>query len=311
MAPRMSAGERYERGRVLKHANMYDQAIDDFQHAAQGPEYAGQAQAQLALCFRAMGRHEEAVAAFRHALELSTLSSKENLQTLYLLGHSLESLGRTAEALEAYGWVRQEDGGFRDVAARIKHLCAGGRGPMRQSLLARQFRVGDLFTIYGHLKQRSLSLLEQTRQAFTQPRENLRPVRRTPCEATAARRTNPVESRHPINSPPMTARQSSWSCVNMCVSPSKAAANFPRRARRWPVRDSYETSPGGCRVTSSMLVPVGAELVCWLFPQNDVHPVAIEGATVRWSHAQEFGLAFTRLEPAAQRQLAQLCASPL
>jgi hypothetical protein len=312
MAPRMSAGERYERGRVLKHANMYDQAIDDFQHAAQGPEYAGQAQAQLALCFRAMGRHEEAVAAFRHALELSTLSSKENLQTLYLLGHSLESLGRTAEALEAYGWVRQEDGGFRDVAARIKHLCAGGRGPIRQSLLARQFRVGDLFTIYGHLKQRSLSLLEQTRHAFTQPPDNVRPVRRTPHEATAVRRTNPVESRPPIDSPPMMARQSSMVMRQHVRVAIQGRSQFSSKSQKMAGEGQLrDLSPGGCRVTSSMLVPVGAELVCWIFPQNDVHPVAIEGATVRWSHAQEFGLAFTHVQPAAQRQLVQLCASPI
>src|SRR5882762_7294498 len=130
MAPRMSAGDLYERGRVLKHANMYDQAIDDFQHAAQVPKYAGQAQVQLARCFRALGRHEEAVLAFRHALVSETFSSIEHLELLYLLGHSLESLGRTVEALEAYGWIRQEDPEFRDVPARIKHLCAGGRGRM-------------------------------------------------------------------------------------------------------------------------------------------------------------------------------------
>ena len=67
MAPRMSGGERYERGRVLKYANMYDQAIDDFQHAAQVQEFAGPAQRQLALCFRAMGpSHREWLATRLH-----------------------------------------------------------------------------------------------------------------------------------------------------------------------------------------------------------------------------------------------------
>ena len=72
-----------------------------------------------------------------------------------------------------------------------------------------------------------------------------------------------------------------------------------------------DLSPGGCRVTSSVPVSVGAELVCWIFPQNEVHPFTIEGATVRWSHAQEFGLAFTNVHPGVQRQIAQLCANPM
>jgi tetratricopeptide (TPR) repeat protein len=302
----MSARELYERGRVLKHASMYDEAVDDFQHAAEVPEYAGQAQAQLALCFRAMGRHEEAVEAFRQALESSTCSSIENLQMRYLLGHSLESLGRTAEALEAYGWVRQEDARFRDVTARIKHLCAGGRGPMRQSLLARQFRVGDLFTIYSQLKQRSLSLLGQTRQALTQPPRNVRPVGRRPHEGTAARRTTLGTSQA------LMARPSSIVVRQHLRVAIQGRSQFSSKSQNMTGEGQLrDLSPGGCRVTSSVLVPVGAELVCWIFPKDETHPVAIEGATVRWSRAKEFGLAFTHVQPAAQRQLAQLCANPI
>ena len=307
MASRMSAHELYERGRVLKHANMYDEAVDDFQHAASDPQCAGKAQAQLALCFRAMGRQEEAVAAFRQALVSSTFSSDENLHLLYLLGETLESLGHTAEALEAYGWVRQEDPGFRDVVPRIKHLCAGGRGPVTKSFLVRQFRVGDLFKMYGHLRRRSLSLLEQTRQALTQSTGNHRVVR-TPQEVTSARRTNPVVSA----SQPMMARQSPMVMRQHVRVAIQGRSQFSSKSQKMAGEGQLrDLSPGGCRVTSSILVPVGAELMCWIFPQNDVHPVAIEGATVRWSHAHEFGLAFTHVQPAAQRQLAQLCANPI
>jgi hypothetical protein len=54
-------------------------------------------------------------------------------------------------------------------------------------------------------------------------------------------------------------------------------------------------------------VTVGAELECIIFPQGAANPFSIEGATVRWSHAQEFGLAFTKVRPGVQRQIAQLC----
>jgi len=52
---------------------------------------------------------------------------------------------------------------------------------------------------------------------------------------------------------------------------------------------------------------VGAELECCIVPQDAVNPFTVEGATVRWSRAQEFGLAFTKVRPGVQRQIAQLC----
>ena len=308
MEPQMSARERYERGRVLKHANMYDEAVDDFQRAARDPQYAGKAQAQLALCFLAMGRHEDAVVVFRQALKSSTFSSNVNLHMLYLLGQTLESLGRYAEALEAYGWVRQEDAGFQDVASRIKHLCAGGRGPVPQSLLVRQFRVGDLLKMCGHLRRRSLSLLEQTRQALTQSTGNDRPGRNAPQEVTPPRRSNPLVSAGRLvmaRRSPMVKRQHARVAIQ-CRS--RFSSKSQRVAGLGQLRD---LSPGGCRVTSSSVVPVGAELEFWIFPQNEVYPFTIEGATVRWSHAQEFGLAFTNVHPGVQRQIAQLCANPM
>ena len=247
MASRMSARELYERGRVLKHANMYDEAVDDFQQAACDPQYAGKAQAQLALCFRAMGRQEEAVAAFRQALESSTFSSDENLHLLYLLGETLESLGHTAEALEAYGWVRQEDPAFRDVVSRIKHLCAGRRGPVTPSLLVRRFRVGDLFKMYGHLRHRSLSLLEQTRQALTQSTGNHRVARSTPEEVTSARHTNPVVSA----SRPMMARHSSMVMRQHVRVAIQGRSQFSSKSQKMAGEGQLrDLSPGGCRVTS-------------------------------------------------------------
>jgi hypothetical protein len=49
------------------------------------------------------------------------------MHVLYLLGQSLESLARYAEAIEAYNWIRQEDAGFLDVESRIKRLCGAPR----------------------------------------------------------------------------------------------------------------------------------------------------------------------------------------
>ena len=141
MDTRISAQEWYERGRTLRKAKMYSQALVDLRHASEDPNYAGQAHTQIALCLRAMGRHEEAVAALRYALDSTSISQVEAVHALYLLGQSLETLGRSAEALEAYNAVRQEDASFLDVEARIKLLCG-----VRKNIFTQ-----DIGAVCGHL----------------------------------------------------------------------------------------------------------------------------------------------------------------
>jgi tetratricopeptide (TPR) repeat protein len=117
--------DHYERGRVLKHALMYDQAREEFQHVASDPQYAGNAHVQIALCLLATGRYDEAVVAYRQALEVGVLL-KEKAHILYLLGKTLESLGRYAEALEAYGWTRNEDPGVSRTWRSGLNICSQG-----------------------------------------------------------------------------------------------------------------------------------------------------------------------------------------
>jgi tetratricopeptide (TPR) repeat protein len=78
----------------------------------------------MGLSLRKSGKHEEAVAAFRRALQVPTSSVKEQVQILYLLGRTLESLERIPEALEAYRWLRRESPQYRDVAMRIDSLSS-------------------------------------------------------------------------------------------------------------------------------------------------------------------------------------------
>jgi tetratricopeptide (TPR) repeat protein len=306
MDARMSARELYERGRMLRQAKMYDRALADFRDAIRDRSYAGKAHTQVALCLRAMGRHGEAATAFRQALASSALSSDEHLHVLYLLGQTLESLGRYAEALEAYGWVRQANARFLDVDDRIKQLCAVGSGAS-PSLLTRRFRPGDLLGICGYLHRQSLSLLKWTRQPSNSSSEKERLRRNGRQEAAPQRRgTRLVASGRPavIQRNPLVQRRHARVGVR-CRS--QFASSTQMLAGEGELRD---LSPGGCRLKSSVMVPVGATLVCWIFPHNGVEPLTIEGATVRWSQAQEFGVAFARLSPQLERQIARLCANP-
>jgi tetratricopeptide (TPR) repeat protein len=120
----VSPAERYERGLALKMAGQQKAAIAQFEMAVADPGLALKAYAQIGLCSKTCGRLEDAVAAFRHALSAPGGSAKETVQILYVLGRTLESLGRVGESLEAYRWIRREQPDYRDVTERIERLSA-------------------------------------------------------------------------------------------------------------------------------------------------------------------------------------------
>jgi len=116
--------ESYERATTLKNVGLFRQAAEHFEKAAQDPAYALKGFAQLGLCLKKSEQQEDAVTAFRKALQVPSASSKEQVQILYLLGRTLEALGRMPEALEAYRWLRREAPQYRDVAMRIESLSS-------------------------------------------------------------------------------------------------------------------------------------------------------------------------------------------
>ena len=117
-----TAQESYERGMTLKNVGLFRQAAEHFEKAAQDPAYALKGFAQMGFSLKQSGKLDEAAVAFRRALQVPSTSSKEQIQILYLLGRTLESLERIPEALEAYRWLRREAPQYRDVATRIELL---------------------------------------------------------------------------------------------------------------------------------------------------------------------------------------------
>jgi PilZ domain/Tetratricopeptide repeat len=295
-----SAADHYEHGRMLKQRQMFAQALEEFQQAATDPRYAGNAHVQIALCLRSTHRGEEAVTAFRRALEVATFSSKDKAHILSHLGQTLESLGQYAEALQAYGWSRKEDPSLQDVAHRIKHLCAGGRGPVPQHRLARQLGVADMLNERGHLRLRLPSLLEQSWNLLGRPLEIGRWVN---GKSPGVRDMPPVSTDRPV----MVRRSKMIKRQHVRVA-IQCRSHFSLKSRKVAGEGELrDLSPGGCRVTSSVVVPVGAELECLIFPQDAGNPFTIEGAMVRWSRPQEFGLSFTTVRPGVQHRIVELC----
>ena len=125
----VDAADNYERGVVLRKAGLFKEAVREFEQAAASRTYALKAYAQIGLCHKSKGRYEDAVTAFRKALQCSPASTKETVQILYVLGRTLEMLGRIEETLEAYRWIRREDPDYRDVAQRIQELSVKRSSP--------------------------------------------------------------------------------------------------------------------------------------------------------------------------------------
>lgn len=311
MDERMSAFERYERGLVLKQVQIYDSALEDFRQAAKDPQYAGKAHVQMALCFRSTGRYDEAIAAFRHALQAPTFSPQERLYVLYLLGQTFEALGRYADSLEAYGWIRKEDPGFRDVAQRIKHLTSKGEDPQRQGTL--QGWMDEARTLGRHLKPHVASSLEQTWKSLGRYAETLKNQRwfentssgssEAACQ-TAHRALTPSRRSEPAS------RDRTIEARRHVRVPIRLRSQFSSKGRTVTGEGELrDLSPWGCRLTSPVAVPVGTDLECCIFPQDAGNPFVIDGATVRWIGPREFGLSFTNVRPGVQRQIAQLCRS--
>lgn len=307
-----SALDHYERGRVLKHAKMFDKAREEFQQAVGDPEYAANAHVQIAMCLQATGHYDEAVEAYRHALTLgTTFSPKEKAHILYFLGLTLQSLGRCAEALEAYGWTRKEVPGFQDVTQRIKHLLAGGRALLPRRQPSSRSMVGGVLRLGKQLSPQVRSLLGQAWTSFGQYADRLGHHRSAQNQSlhlqevdhpNGERGTRPMRGNPPE---PRDRKQNTRRHVRVAV---RLQSHFSSKGRRVAGEGELrDLSPGGCRVTSLVAVPVGAELECCIFSQDAGNPFTIEGATVRWSHRQEFGLAFTKVRPGVQRQITQLC----
>lgn len=310
MEQQMSSSDLYERGLVLKRARMFEPAIDDFRQAACDPQYAGIAYVQVALCLKAIGRYDDAVMAFRQAAVSPTLASEEQLHIFYHMARTLESAGRYAESLEVYGWIRKDNPEFCDVAHRIKHLCSGGRGPAPHALGPWQGWMEAVIGGSGAWKP-LMAILGQTRQwldrqtggqSAPQAYQNDRSVNRgvvalhSRSGDAAKGRTQPVSRKRTIEH---------RRCVRV---PVRLHSYFSAKGRTVAGKGELrDLSPWGCRMTSAVAVPVGADVQCCIFPWNSSEAFVIEGATVRWISPKEFGLAFTNVSPVVRQRIVQMC----
>lgn len=288
----------YERGLLLKKVQIFDMALKEFRQATTDPQQAGKAFAQMAVCLKTLGRNDEAVSAFRQALETGSFSSIERVHIQYLLAQTLDSLGREFEALVVYRRIRREHPNFQDVDARIRDLSSG-RLTSPRPMTARP--KGDVVRLWQQLKPQLASVLTQTWQRLAQYTNMPETDERNLLETTAER----CDSLGPDRSVPALERERDRRrqgriAVQML---SQFSSKTSIVAGEGELRD---LSPSGCRITSPVRVPLGAAVECWIYPQ-DGNPFAVDEARVRWTGHREFGLLFTKVRGGVHRQITDMC----
>ena len=303
MSGTMSGLGFYERGLLLKKVQIFDMALTEFQQATTDPQQAGKAFAQVGLCLKALGREDDAVRAFRQALETGSFSTLERVHIQYLLAQTLESLDQEFEALVVYRRIRREHPNFQDVDVRIQDLSSGRLRSRRRLWTSHQRE--DVFKLWEHLKPQVASLLSQTWQRLARYGDMLETPRPVMHMSSSVRERDHLKTaaKHCSSSSPIDRserRRQGRIAVQML---SQFSSKTPIVAGEGEIRD---LSASGCRITSPVRVPLGTAVECWIYPQNG-HPFAVEEATVRWNGHREFGLVFTKVRPSVQRQIADMC----
>lgn len=112
----------YREAVALKQAGEYTRALVFFEALAGEEAWTTKALAQKALCLKATGRYDEALATIQAALDRQPVSSQESVSLHYLLARTLEAKGRYDEAVAVYRTLECGQPAYRDVATRLARL---------------------------------------------------------------------------------------------------------------------------------------------------------------------------------------------
>ena len=112
----------YRKALSLKQAGNFSQALALLDQLTDDGVWGIKALGQKGLCLKAIGRYEDALAAFLTALDRPSGSTQDLVSLRYLYARTLESMGRSQEAVECYRTISRESRQYRDVALRLDQL---------------------------------------------------------------------------------------------------------------------------------------------------------------------------------------------
>jgi len=112
----------YREALALKQAGEFSRAIALLDRVVIDEVWGVKALGQIGLCLKAIGRYEEALSAYRAALDRPSGSAQDRQSLQYVFARTLESMGRSKEAVECYRTISRDGRNYRDVAVRIDQL---------------------------------------------------------------------------------------------------------------------------------------------------------------------------------------------
>jgi tetratricopeptide (TPR) repeat protein len=112
----------YREALALKQAGEFSRAIALLDRVVADKVWGVKALGQIGLCLKAVGRYEEALSAYRAALDRPSGSEQDLVSLRYVYARTLESMGRSKEAVECYRTIGRDGRNYRDVAVRIDQL---------------------------------------------------------------------------------------------------------------------------------------------------------------------------------------------
>lgn len=121
-APMTDPAAIYREAISLKQAGEFSRAIALLDPLTNDGTWNIKALGQKGLCLKATGRYEEALAVFRIALDQPSGPERDLISIRYLFARTLESMGRSKEAIEYYRMISSKGRNYRDVTMRLDQL---------------------------------------------------------------------------------------------------------------------------------------------------------------------------------------------
>ena len=132
-SPQDGPGNHLELGIAYKEMGLLDDAISEFETAAQQPEMACTALTMIGQCMVEKGEIDNAIARFKEALNIENIQPRDELTLYHALGMVYERAGNIRESRFYYEYVVKRDPTFRDVQSRLAQLEEGSGADASES----------------------------------------------------------------------------------------------------------------------------------------------------------------------------------
>ena len=111
---------RYELGTLYFDADMFAEALPEFEESAKNPQRKEIALTYVGRCCAALKQFDRAVQIFKELLEDMSFMNIQKRRTLYYLGVTFEQMNDSASAYDCFKQIYDSNAKYMDVAEKVK-----------------------------------------------------------------------------------------------------------------------------------------------------------------------------------------------